>query len=126
MAILLLTILVIIIGAKVVYKDNYVVLTGTIDLTVNTGYTSGTKNIEYPEGFNKNNCVAIAVGIAGSTVSNTEYSYGFSGDHSGSYVTGGIAKNIRLREEYMQLDVYIEMEASKNTRNYKIVLMKID
>lgn len=126
MVILLLIILVIVIGAKVVYKDNYAVLTGTIDFTVNTGNTSGTKNIDYPEGFNKDNCVVIALGIAGATSSNKEYCYGFSGDHAGSYVTGGIAKSLKLREGYMQLDAYIGVEAAANTRNYRIVLMKID
>lgn len=126
MVILLLIILVIVIGAKVIYRDDYVVLTGTIDFTVNTGNTSGTKNIDYPEGFTKDNCVPIAIGIAGASSSDTEYAYGFSGDHAGSYVTGGIAKSLKLREGYMQLNAYIGTEAAANTRNYRIVLMKIE
>lgn len=104
---------------------NIAVLTGTISLSVSSGRLSGSKSINYPSGYNKDNCVVIACGISGNQNGNTEYAYGNSGDNSSSYVTGGMPRMVKLRDEDINLQIYLEVDAAANTRNYKIVLMKI-
>lgn len=88
------------------------------------GYTNGSKQINYPSGYNKDNCVVIAAGIAGATSGNKEYAYGFLDNMSDAYVSGGMGRSVRLRDDYIQLMVHIQMEAAATSRNYKIVLMK--
>lgn len=120
----MLIILLIVIGSKVIYKDNFAILTGTIDLVISGENTTGYKDINYPEGFNKDNCVVVACGISGNTNGNTEFAFGDSGDNASSYVTGAMPRMVRLREESINFQIYLGIKASNGTRNYKIVLMK--
>lgn len=131
MVILFLIILVIVIGAKVVYKDNYAVLTGDIQLVQNSDSDlSGTVTINYPEGFNSTNCVPIAIGVTGSLSSSTykdNYTFGYLDDTSASYVDGAIRRKLTLLSKNMSLKASFMMSGpSSQTRKYKIVLMKIN
>lgn len=107
--------------------NNIAILTGTIAMEVHSddGYTNGSKEINYPSGFNKNNCVVIAAGVGGSTNGNTEYAFGFLDNMSDAYVLGAIGRTVKLRDSHIEFRVHIQMAASAITRNYKIVLMKI-
>lgn len=104
---------------------NVAVLTGSINLTISDKRLTGSKDINYPNGFNKDNCVVIACGISGNASSNTEFAYGNSGDNASSYVTGGMPSMVKLRQDRIQFQIYLDVEAVAGTRNYKIVLMKI-
>lgn len=104
---------------------NIAVLTGTINLVISNEMTTGSKDINYPSGFNKDNCVVIACGISGNTSGNTEFAFGNSGDNASSYVTGGMPSMVKLREEHINFQIYLNLKATSGTRNYKIVLMKI-
>lgn len=104
---------------------NVAVLTGSINLTISDKRLTGSKDINYPNGFNKDNCVVIACGISGNASSNTEFAYGNSGDNTSSYVTGGMPSMVKLRQDRIQFQIYLDVEAVAGTRNYKIVLMKI-
>ena len=107
--------------------SNIAVLTGTIPMEVHKGegYTNGSKEINYPSGYNKDNCVVLAVGISGATTTNQEFAYGFLNNMSDAYVLGGIGRTVKLREDYIDFRVHIQLETAATTRNYKIVLMKI-
>ena len=104
---------------------NVAVLTGTINLTISDKRLTGSKDINYPNGFTKDNCVVIACGISGNTSSNTEFAYGNSGDNASSYVTGGMPSMVKLRQDRIDFKTCLDVEAAAGTRNYKIVLMKI-
>ena len=76
MAILLLTILVILIGAKAIYKDRFAVLTGTVvtNPDINSSKQFGTIDLALPDGFTTDNCVVVSMGYGGD-----HYSYGSIG-----------------------------------------------
>ena len=129
MAILLLIILVIVIGSKVFYKDNFAILTGTI-----TGdeTESPSKKIDYPAGFTKNNCVILTSNLQRS--STTSKGYGSVYDSS-SYVAGAIPSKVTLGDSDISLEirnillsdnsVTISKLSTAVTYTYTIVLMKI-
>ena len=133
MAILLLIILVIAIGSKVVYKDNFAILTGTIP--ANTGADSySIKEINYPSGYTKDNCVVVASQFNNSNTNNI-YSSGTIMS-VGSYTIGGVPATISLREDDIQIRISnsyivpgepsaVYVQQIKVPFAYKIVLMKI-
>lgn len=104
---------------------NIAILTGNINLTISDERTTGYLDIDYPSGYNKNNCVVIAAGLSGTQTSNPEFAYGNSGDNSSSYVTGGMPSMVRLREDHINFQIYLDLQTAAGTRKYKIVLMKI-
>ena len=125
MAILLLIILVIVIGSKVVYKDNFAILTGNL--------VEGSATITYPKGYNKDNCVVLSVSFDNDNLANRQWAYSFVMDSS-SYVGGAIPYKLKLEKDNISLETkniqIIDGQypyASKSTVDfsYKIVLMKI-
>ena len=111
MAILLLTILVILIGAKAIYKDRFAVLTGPI--TLSNG--SGSVNFNYPTGYNKNNCVPIAAG----TIYTSSGHYGFG------FVQTSMGTGVIMADSQISLRVNpIGGTGATGTYNCKVVLMK--
>ena len=119
------------------YKVNgdFAILTGTITLEQVTDETDnsntgieGTIQISYPEGFTIENSVCIAVGISQSTSSSEiQYSFQNMDDTSASYMVGAIRRRVSLRTSDIALEVgyYPGVSPDTQTRNYKIVLMKI-
>ena len=133
MAILLLIILEIVIGSKVVYKDNFAILNGIIP--ANTGSNSYSQiEINYPTGYTKDNCVIIASEFNNSN-SNTTYSTGTI-LNVGSYVIGAVPASISLKDNKIDIrisNVYavsgdpaaVYVQKIAVPIKYKIVLMKI-
>ncbi len=130
MAILLLIILVIVIGSKVVYKDNFAILTGTI---TGDGTESPSSHIAFPEGFNRDNCVILTANL--QRTANDNKGYGAIYD-SASYVTGSIPLKIVMDNADILLEirnvllgdgnkVTIPEMSTSVSYNYTIVLMKI-
>lgn len=93
-----------------VVKGDFAVVTGSI--TMNDG--SGTTNINYPTGFNKDNCVVISAGIAITSV----YDY---------YVgTSSISIGVRLAADNIKVTTTkIISSGPSSTKDVKVVLMKI-
>ncbi len=125
--ILLLITLLIVVGNKVIYKDNFAILEGNIELVQSDSGLTGTTNINYPIGFNKNNCVVISVGISGSSNLEEEtYSFGDLGNKTSAYLAGAIQRNVELTSDNMIFKASFEVSGpAAQTRKYKIVLMKI-
>lgn len=125
MAILLLIILVIAIGSKVIYKDNFAILTGTM--------SNGLVSINYPTGYNKDNCVVISTMLhRPGTASNRGYASGSTyllDDVSAGFLvsrvelqTSGIS--LHGRALYLSSDnKYMDMGVDFSV-DYKIILMK--
>ena len=121
----------IVVGSKVVYKDNFAILTGVLESST-TENGSYQKNINYPEGFNQNNCIVIshALDLENSVViwgtGNTFDSSGFLGGAMPSYVC--LRENditIEARNIRVDSDSIVTSVPLTGTINYKIVLMKI-
>ena len=127
MVILLLIILVTAVGAKVIYKDDYVVLTGTVQ--------NGQVTINYPEGLNKNNCIIIANMFKRVGIPETR---GFSIGTTfvpADATSGSLPNSIELQSSGIVIklkDIYLSNGNTSIVSNvdydidYKIVLMKID
>ena len=130
MGILLLIILVIVIGNKVVFKDDYAVITGslTAEGSSNPGqsYQQSIKQIPYPTGYNNTNCVCVSFGTTRNSKEN-QYKYDGSegiASSSSSLVSGNIPKGLYLNSDNIVVHAYNIAESSL-TIYYKIVLMKI-
>lgn len=119
MAILLLIILLIVIGSKVVYKDNFAILTGTI---IAEASKSGTANIDYPEGFDVDNCVAISFGV--KTVENKGFNYFGTYKDSADLLNNSYDRKLNLNSSNIVVIVKNPNTSSKSIK-YMIVLMKI-
>ena len=116
MAILLLTILVILIGAKAIYKDRFAVLTGTVvtNPNINSSKQLGTIGLALPDGFTTDNCVVVSMGYDGD-----HYTYGVIGWQLKTYI------NDSLKEVNVEA-CYGESLGSTYNLPVKIVLMRID
>lgn len=91
-----------------------------------SGTLSGTKELNYPSGFNKDNCVVISIGIGGSASLEESISFGDMGNLASAYLAGAIQRNVELRADKIVFRAnYEESGPATQTRKYKIVLMKI-
>ena len=114
-------------------QNNIAVLTGTMTLEANTqeGFESGNKKqtikkIDFPTGYNKDNCVCLAFGIKRDA--NKNYSYGTGVTDTYQSVSGSYDRNIVLgaSADNKKIDLVIwQAMTSSTTIYYKIVLMKI-
>lgn len=127
MVVLLLIIFVIVIGAKIIYKDDYAILTGTIQ--------DGQANINYPDGFNKDNCIVVSnmfkrVGVVetrGFSIGTTFVpADGTSGSLPNSIELQNSGIVIKLKYIYLSHGNTSIVSNVDYDVDYKIVLMKID
>lgn len=114
MAILLLIILLIVVGSKVIYKDNFAVITGTISLSNGHGSTS----VDYPDGFTRTNCIVISVGM--DIVGTDIFSY-FGTTISNSIYEARLGPN-----NIIVGTTSVDNLGSSNIKQFKLVLMKIN
>lgn len=102
-------------------QTNIAILTGNFSLNSSTGYTA---DINYPDGYNKNNCVVIAFGIVLRDDSNGK-GYNFLGNYtdSGDALNNALNRSVNLRNS----NIHITVNETGATGNYtyKIVLIKI-
>ena len=117
--------------AKVVLKDDYATITGSITLTANTqdnvtnGVMAQTKfELSYPEGFNKDNSIVLTIGTKASN-NDVGYNYGdvSGGSKAMGVTTGALPKRVFLGD-VISVDMY-NFATSEKSYDYKIVLMKI-
>lgn len=112
MVILLLIILLIVLGSKVIYKDNFAVITGTISLTNG----SGIGYLNYPDGYNYNNCIVISAAVA---IYNDSI-FSFYGDDTTTSIF-----SVRLTSDNIRLGVKsIDDVGTSNPKSCMVVLMK--
>lgn len=120
MVMLFVTILKIVIGNKAIYKNDFAVITGSMNINANT---TETKLIEYPDGLSSENCVPISCGI--SIIENRGYNYVGHNVNSGSILNNAYDRNLNLKANSIQLMVTNPDTSNTKTVYYKIILMKI-
>lgn len=97
---------------------NIAVLTGTITAAASK---SGTANINYPAGFNADNCVAISFGI--KVVENKGFNYFGTYENSADLLITSYERKLNLNSTNIVATVK-NPTTSSNSIKYKIVLMK--
>lgn len=125
-------ILLIIIGSKVIYKDDYAVIEGNVILASGEGgtYKDNTFTINYPSGFNANNCVVVALGTTVNYFNENGLHYGFNygdvsfGNESVALLVGNQPKQVRLLKNNIELEIF-NVSGNEQREYYRIVLMKI-
>lgn len=101
-------------------KDNYAVITGNVSMTDG----EGTTNVNYPSGFNKDNCIILSMNIGMSTNTEINYSYGIIPSLSGT-ATGATSHRASLGNSNIGIAVKNYTDGGNYTFRFKIVLMKI-
>lgn len=129
MVISLLIILAIVLGSKVVYKDNFAILTGTI---TGNGTDSPSDTINYPEGFSKDNCVVLTANMQRTPQQSKSYGSVYDGSSS---ISGSIPLRVSLSSDNILIEyriinlreggVTITTTPASVSHTYTIVLMKI-
>ena len=112
-----------------IHGDNFYVITGVQTLTASPkgSYdTQTTWQLDYPTGFNMNNCVVVAFSLSNASMTNVswgEYGYNFSTSMGLLYST--IPRAISFKENKIYVNAWFPGTSSDTDFNYKIVLMKI-
>lgn len=115
-------------------QTNIAIITGSVDITMTQGgeqVYKGQKFINYPTGYNKDNCVVISAETQWAT--GKFFGYGSITHYPGSMLSGIIEKGVTLRDtdillnaRYDGLNVGGEANITETrTQNFKIVLLKI-
>ena len=130
MGISLLIILGIVIGSKPMPEDNVAVIYGKVNTSAVTGESTvfTTVKIDFPEGFNKDNCVVVSTGIKRTSENN-----GYSFEHTSltdprTWLRGGIGRIVTFNyHNDGKITFSIETPFTEAYEfEYKIVLMKIE
>lgn len=131
MAILLLIISVIVIGSKVVYKDDFAIIDGTITLVPNGTESRGQTYINYPTGYNKDNCIIDSIMTRKTdSVESVGFSYGTLayGNNVVAMSSASMGRAAILRENDITIILSYDW-GTVPTHNYdyeyKIILRKI-
>lgn len=106
-------------------KGDFAVINGEIECTTTQGHT--TKSIPYPQGFTKENCVVISIGLGGQSYkfgySGLAYGYSYTSPQTG-ILAGSQDRYAVLKDEEITFSCYNPND-NAFTYKYKIVLMKI-
>lgn len=107
---------------KVIYKDDIAIIYGK--LTLNNG--AANHNIDYPVGFNKDNCVVLT--FMANNTTNNHWGYGYI-EISAGYTGGAIGHRVTLQNDNISVGINNPMDGEHNNGtgafDYKIVLMKL-
>ena len=129
---LLVVILLILVGAKVIYKDNFAIITGSIECDAATDedrYKLTNKDINFPTGFTSENCVVVSVGANNMTNKGYSYTQGFKSELTAldmSWATEGIKVMLGYNNTEIIKISAVNITKQTATKKYKIVLMKIN
>lgn len=114
-------------GSAYVLKNDFAIITGTITLKPSSDagniYAQTIWNIEYPSGFNKDNCVVLSYG---GKFAGEGFTYGYVENASSSVaaVGGSVSRTVTLSSSNIHAQAWNISHLEKEF-SYKIVLMKI-
>lgn len=130
-------ILIILIGAKYINQNEFAILSGEMVLEANTSeqaseYICQKSSIilDYPKGFNKDNCVVVSIGRSGVDC----ISYGWTTPVSAENIFNGVEpisvilydNNSSTTDFKNKIKIIVgNLSTHEQTITYKIVLMKI-
>lgn len=118
---------------NVMYRDNFVEIRGMLSLNANTSDKINNEEstitygfINYPENFNKSNCVPIAFGVVADDDGEERYAFGQfdCGNYVSAMANSAMPKVISLRTENIRIGIG-NYATSAKTYKYKIILMKL-
>ena len=124
--VLSVTILLIIVGSKVVYNDRFVTITGTIAMPeANDSLLTGSIDITYPNGFNSENCIIISL-----MSHNTLHTDWWCTTTNTKNVSAGIAGSGDLTARLKPAGITVSsnkvaVEENRKDVTFKITLMKL-
>lgn len=114
-------------------QNNIAVINGSITLQANPQSNLENNveqqtilNIDFPSGFNKDNCICLAFGM--KTYAEKNYSYGVAFSSAGRATTGSFIRNVILGapDNINKIALHVwQMSTSAKTVYYRLVLMKI-
>lgn len=116
-------------GEKYFNMDNICVLLGNKTLGANSSssgmeYAQTTWDINYPTGFNKNNCIVLA--FQGNLDNNEKVgAFGVSPNTATAAAIGTLPRTVMMKNDAINLQVW-NPAYSEKTYHYKLVLMKIE
>lgn len=116
-------------GGKYFNMDNICVLLGNKTLGANSSssgmeYAQTTWDINYPTGFNKNNCIVLA--FQGNLDNNERVgAFGVSPNTATAAAIGTLPRTVMMKNDGINLQVW-NPAYSEKTYHYKLVLMKIE
>lgn len=114
-------------GSAYVLKNDFAIMTGEIELEASEDsgnvYKQTIWDINYPEGFNKNNCTIISFG---GKFASEGFTFGYTdiASSSVSSISGAIPKSVSLTNENIRAQAW-NISGIKKDFSYQIVLMKI-
>ena len=126
MAMLLVIIFIIVIGIKYINKSEIATVTGTITTPeAGSDVISSNVDINYPTGFNLQNCVIISL-MAKNTGLSAEYWSTIGGTgHAVEMMYGCYGLRATMSQEHIRVEVSkVHTEESQKTINVKLVLLK--
>ena len=106
---------------KTITNGDFAVIMGNFSLSASTNYSA---DINYPNGFNKNNCVVISFGLVIQGDTNAK-GYNFVGNYNDSsdLLNNALNRSVNLRDG--QIHIVVKSPGNTGNYNFKIVLMKI-
>lgn len=108
------------IGGVYISSKNIAVLTGNITIEPEMGKV--VAELDYPEGFTKDNCVLISFGSRYHT--NYGYAFGYHSKDSAGFLFGTNDRDVFLEDKIKVW--YYNIADSEKTFYYKIVLLKYE
>lgn len=119
MVILFVTILQNQIGAKVICRDNFVVISGNFSIEPQS---EKSINFNYPNGFTKDNCITISCSI-----DFPPYGTNFIGYYqdSGDFINNAYKRTLTFKNDSIYFEVENPLTGRTLDIKYKIVLLKL-
>lgn len=118
-------ILVITIGFKYISGSNISVIEGYVKIEADEqGHNNFAINIDYPEGFNKDNCVPISCGV--QMIKIRGYNYVGNFVDSWSLMNGASTRYLNLEDDKIVLDIINPTTDATYEYKYKIALLKYE
>ena len=113
------------IGFKYISESNIRVLEGSVNIDADEqAHNNFAINIDYPEGFNKDNCVPISCGV--QMIKIRGYNYVGNFVDSWSLMNGASTRYLNLEDDKIVLDIINPTTDATYEYKYKIVLLKYE
>ena len=113
------------IGFKYISGSDIRVLEGSVNIDADEqGHNNFAINIDYPEGFNKDNCVPISCGV--QMIKIRGYNYVGNFVDSWSLMNGASTRYLNLEDDKIVLDIINPTTDATYEYKYKIVLLKYE
>lgn len=119
-------ILLIVVGSKVIYKDDSVIIEGQMTLQAGSpdNFVATTKQIDFPQGFDKTNCYLLSFGTK-TMRNNNGYGYGAMEKYDVTSIQNNVVPyTVLLGDSNNQIKLVLKNFYNEMLVDYQIVLQK--